>query len=1060
MNVAAPRRSLSVLSFVFVLCSMLVTSGLQAQEATIRAKAVLHLSFDEADGPAQDSAVAGTAKDAGQFINGASRVKSPFAGQKGKSALIVEGSKKQFVQVADSADLDRVTGVTLSCFYMHLGSAEEAGFQGLFGKRAEGTTTNYGINFGVKQDLLQVYLNDGTGFKLASFGVQQALGIRRPGFITATYEIGDAPGDDADQDRDDVLVRLFLNGQPLVPKPYAGNITVGNDSWILNVNAAGLVNDVPLTIGSSSPTIEYATGVYDELSLFPQALTPEEALKLFQETAGANATSSVLAETLPPQLPAPVITSLSMNGLQLGSKGNLIITGTNLQPTPIVNLPITGAVLAIGPNSNANQVELLVTVPADALVEHYPVRVQTAGGISNALPLAIDGLPHVPANLSAPDKPLSLPVAVSGALSGAQLVKSYFQGKAGQRIIADVESRRLGAAMTPVVEIKTSQGTPLKIEWGHLEHRGDARAETVLPKDGLYYVELHDLSYAAPGANPFRLKLGDLKLVDSVLGGATVGVDAHLGLSGQGIVPQVKLDVKAADLAVVAPRNLPLPAALGVAAPAPNLIVSRGVEVVEVVEKTPAGGQQQSVEAKFATNPPQPVYFTGAISQPRERDVIVFQVTPGQRLNFLVSGVAVDSPLDPQFQILKHPEGTVLAGAENPGAREAGLEYVVAADQQQIQLAVKDLRARGGANFRYRVRVVPAGQPDFSLTVSSDRLQLPQDGSAVAQLDVNRVGYNGVIKLSLLGDAQLSISPTEIPAGINKTWITLTRQGAAVPVGTFSGVQIVGDASELTPVQRSVATVPADARLILLPSDRTLVAGGLTGPIQAALELGALPAAIYRGADLTLPLQLKVAEQGKAKTARLTLMSTEVPRQNNPADPNQGQKPRVDGGINQTVEAGSSAEGLKITVPLDIADANIDFVIKAELVEHPFAQNVFATTYSKPFRLPVQNALAAVQPAANNLALVSATPFKLTGTIKRTAGFAGPVSVQIANLPAGSTVNTIVVPAGQEAFELTVTPPAVTAVTDVANVVLRLVSENGKTLHADVALPTKIMPQM
>jgi hypothetical protein len=221
-----------------------------------------------------------------------------------------------------------------------------------------------------------------------------------------------------------------------------------------------------------------------------------------------------------------------------------------------------------------------------------------------------------------------------------------------------------------------------------------------------------------------------------------------------------------------------------------------------------------------------------------------------------------------------------------------------------------------------------------------------------------------------------------------------------------------------------------------------------------------LPAAIYRGADLTLPLQLKVAEQGKAKTARLTLMSTEVPRQNNPNDPNQGQKPRVDGGINQTVEAGNPAEGLKITVPLDIADPSIDFVIKAELVEHPFAQNVFATMYSKPFRLPVQNALAAVQPAANNLALVSATPLKFTGTIKRTAGFNGPVSLQIMNLPAGSTVNSVVVPAGQEAFELTVTPPAVTAVMDVANVVLRVVSETGKALQADVPLPTKIMPQM
>ncbi|MDB5387229.1 MAG: hypothetical protein JWM11_2875, partial [Planctomycetaceae bacterium] len=599
-----------VLTWLLVSPLFLVAATTWAQDNTIRAKAVLHFSFDEADGPALDSAAAGTVKDVGQLTNGATRVKSPFAGQKGKSALIVDGAKKQFVQVADSADLDRNNGVSISCFYLHLGSPEDAGFQGLFAKRADtaGGHTNYGINFGAKQDLLQVYLNDGSAYKLAHFGVQQSLGFRRPGYITATYEIGDAPGDDADQDKDDVRVRLFLNGQPLAPKQYAGNINVGNDTWILNVNVAALVNDVPFTIGSSTPTIEFATGVYDELSLFPQALTPEEALKLFQETAGPNASTAVLTETLPPQASPPVITALSMNGLQLGSTGTLVIYGANLQPTPIVNLPISGAQLTVGPNSNASQVELQIVIPAGALVEHYPVRVQTPAGISNALPLAIDGLPHLPANTSTPEKPLTLPVAVSGALSGAQQVKTYFQGKAGQRVIADVESRRLGATMTPVVEIKTAQGTPLKIEWGHLEFRGDARAEAVLPQDGLYYVELHDLSYAAPGANPFRLKMGDLKLADSVFGGATIGADAQLTISGQGVDPAVKLPVSAAELGIGLPRNLPLPAALGVVAPAPNLLVSHGSQFVETPQ---APGQLQVVEAKFAANGPQSVYFTG-----------------------------------------------------------------------------------------------------------------------------------------------------------------------------------------------------------------------------------------------------------------------------------------------------------------------------------------------------------------------------------------------------------------------------------------------------------------
>ena len=1056
MSTVSPHRhhhGTTVLVFTCILSVLWSSQTLSAQEGAVRAKAVLHLSFDEAEGAALDSALAGTVKDAGQLVNGAARVKSPFAGQQGKSAILIEGGKKQFVQVPDSVDLDQAKGVSISCFYLHLGSAEDAGFQGLFAKRTEGNgNTNYGINFGAKQDLLQVYLNDGTGFKLAHFGVQQALGIRRPGFITAIYEIGDAPGDDADQDADDILVRLYLNGQPLVPKQYAGNINVGNDTWILNVNAAGLLNDVPFTVGSSTPTIEFASGVFDEISIFPGALTAAEVQKLFLESAGPNATSAVLTETLPAQVPAPTISSLSTYGVQLGTTSRLVITGTNLQ-SPAVKLGVPGATVTLGANSNASQIELQVQIPPTTAVQHYSVRVQTPGGLSNALPLAVDGLTQLPIMTQVPEKLVALPFAVSGTISGAQLIKTYFQGKAGQHIIADVEAKRIGATLTPVLEIKTATGTPLKIEWGKPEFRGDARVETTIPADGMYYVELHDLSYAAPGVNPFRLKLGDLKLADSVLGGVTLGTETQVGLSGPGLDLGLRLSASATEAPIALPTQLPLPANLGISAPAPFLLVSPGAVAVEA----PVAGQPQVVDARMLPSSQGPVTFFGVLGQRKERDVVVLQVVPGQKLNFQVSAIAVDSPLDPQLQILKHPEGNVLAAGENPGAREVALDFTVPADQSQIQLAIRDLRARGGASFRYRLRIMPAGQPDFSLTVAADRIQLPIDGAAVTQIDVNRAGYNGVVKLSLIGDSQLSLSPTEIPAGINQAWVTLMRSGQATSAESLLGVRIVGEAAELAPPLRRVASIAPDARHTLLSEARTLLGVGVTPAIGATLELGTLPAAIYRGVDFTVPLQFKGTAAAKAKTARLTLMSTEVPRLVNPAAPNQGQKPLVDGGVNQTIEMSETTGGLKISVPTDLADGTIDFVIKAELVEHPFAQNVVATTYSKPFRLPVQNA-AKVDLAMANLALKSGAAAKFAGTVKRTAGFVGPVVVQVVNLPAGTNGANITVPAAQEAFELNVTPPAVTAAMDVPNVVLRVTSESGKPLQADVPLPTRIMP--
>ncbi len=1046
-------QSLS-LTMAIVTSSLGITT-IQAQDSPIRSKAVLQFSFDEANGDATDSATTGTVKDAGQLINGASRVKSPFAGQKGKTALIVDAARKQFAQVADGADVDLGTAVSISFFYLHLGSPEDAGYQGLFGKRADANgATNYGINFAAKTDTLQVYLNDGSGFKTAQYGVKQVLGFRRPNFITVTYEVGDAPGDDADTDKDDVLVRLYVNGQPQAPRAVPGVQIAGNDSWLVNLNVAGLLNATPVTIGSSTPTIEFAAGVFDEFSLIPQALSPEEAARLFVEVAGPNASTAVLAETLPAQAPPPALLFASMNGLQLGTTNTLVIQGFNLQPTPTVSLPIPGVQLEIGPNSNASQVEVKITLPADAPVGHYPVRVQTPHGVSNALPIAIDGLPEVAANLSSPEKPLTLPVSVTGSISGAQIAKAYFQGKAGQHLVADIESRRLGAAMTPVVEIKSSRGTPLKIEWGHREFNGDARAEVLLPSDGLYYVEIHDLSYAAPGVNPYRLKIGDLKLADVALGGVTAGTESQLGLSGLGIDPQVKLPIDLRTQTTTAPRQWLLPAALGIAAPAPKLVIGTGPEFVE----TPAAaGQLQTIDANFTASP-LPIGFTGVLTASRERDVVLLQVTPGQKLNLTASGGAVNSPLDPQLQVLKHPEGNVLASTENAGTRETSLEFVVPGDQQQIQLAVRDLRFRGGPSYRYRLRVAPAGQVDFNLTLSAERIQLAQDGSAVLQLDVGRAGYNGPIKLSIQGDPQVTIAPPQIPAGVAKAWITLTRQGAAPASVAPVALQVLGESADVNPPLIRVAAVPVDARLTLLPNERAILAAGITAPAGNTLELGALPASLYKGVDVVLPVKLKLNDQARTRVARLTLMTTEAVRLNNPADANQGQKPRVDSGLNQTLDADDPNGGLLITVPTDVAEGSIDFVIKAELVEHPFAQNVVATVYSSPFRLPIQNA-AAVQLAANNLMLKSAMPAKFTGTIKRTAGYAGPVNVQILNLPAGTTVPPVTVPPDQETFELTVTPAAVTAAMDVPNVLFRITAaDTGKPLQGDTPLVTKILP--
>src|SRR5262245_14354981 len=76
------------------------------EPAPVRPQAIVNFTLDEASGDAVDSAIGGSVKDTGALQNGAIRMKSPFWGQSGRQALVLDAAARQFVQVADSPDLD------------------------------------------------------------------------------------------------------------------------------------------------------------------------------------------------------------------------------------------------------------------------------------------------------------------------------------------------------------------------------------------------------------------------------------------------------------------------------------------------------------------------------------------------------------------------------------------------------------------------------------------------------------------------------------------------------------------------------------------------------------------------------------------------------------------------------------------------------------------------------------------------------------------------------------------------------------------------------------------
>jgi hypothetical protein len=152
-----------------------------------------------------------------------------------------------------------------------------------------------------------------------------------------------------------------------------------------------------------------------------------------------------------PAAAAPVIRNVSLRGLQAGAATTIVIDGADLLPAPrlVTTLPL--AAQEVLPNATATRVEIKATLAADVTPGLYNLRIASGAGISSAIVVAVDKLPQLP--LVDKEKIATLPVALHGNIGGPQIVRTTFDGRAGQTITIDIEANRLGSKLRPVVHL-------------------------------------------------------------------------------------------------------------------------------------------------------------------------------------------------------------------------------------------------------------------------------------------------------------------------------------------------------------------------------------------------------------------------------------------------------------------------------------------------------------------------------------------------------------------------------------------------------------------------------
>ncbi|MES1213380.1 MAG: hypothetical protein ABUL64_02230 [Singulisphaera sp.] len=707
---------------------------------------------------------------------------------------------------------------------------------------------------------------------------------------------------------------------------------------------------------------------------------------------------------------APTISRLSQRGLQTGATTTLTIEGADFVPDTRVLLPVPIARQELKGAAAANRLELEITLDATVAPGIYPLRVANSHGISGPVLVGVDYLPERPLATDAG----ALPVGLDGTLSGGTIVRTAFEGKAGQRVVVDVESRRLGSKLNPVVHLLDARNA--QVAWGQANAAlgGDARLVAILPVDGHYTVELHDALYRGEEPGAFRLKIGDFHFAEQVFPlGARRGTRGLFELVGKNLAPGQMVEAELADgTGVVAAR---LPAGQSFSGSAPQILIG---DLPELVEHT-AGPNLQSVAAPAAIN--------GRLLAPGEEDRFLIGVTPGQTLRFDLIAARAGSPLDGLLDVRKESGEQLATADDTADSTDPTVDFKVPDGVTKVVAAIRDLQKRGGPAYVYRLAVQPADRPDFSLTLLNDRVQVPAGGVEIVRVRADRNGYQGAIKLGISGSpSEVRVANDEIPAGATEALVTLSAQG-----GSAQGItKVTGTATDPNLGIARTALGPDSPGAKSQPWLRSELAVATTGAgsLTVAWEAESAGAALPLGSRV--PAKVKISRAPFAGGAvRLALVTSQIAPKKEVTKNNQKQQEddvertlRFDG--TPTIAPDQAELVATILVPGDLPNIPYDLAIRAELLAAD-GKTVAASAVTPARRLTtVQPLRLALTGEAKVVAKAgSGETGRVTGKVERLADFPYPVTVALAGLPAEYLSPTVEVPAGAIDFSLPVSFP-------------------------------------
>ncbi len=428
-----------------------------------------------------------------------------------------------------------------------------------------------------------------------------------------------------------------------------------------------------------------------------------------------------------------------------------------------------------------------VTLADDAPLGMRELRVTTANGLSNPLRFQVGRLTELsesePNNQE--DKATAvpqLPVVLNGQIKMGDVDFYSFEARKGQRIVADVNARRLIPYLADAVPGWFQAVVALHDEDGReVAYDDDFRFDPdpalvfQVPHDGKYVLEIRDSIYRGREDFVYRVALGQLPFVSGIypLGGES-GQKTQVAVAGWNLPDKQQNRTISYDNTGRFPFKLPL---------GDDLAQRVTFDVSDLPQCDEKESNDDPAKAEALTLP---VIVNGRIAKPGDHDVFRIHAKAGQTLVAEVIARRVGSPLDSMLR-LTDAEGQTLAGNDDHVDKGAGLVthhadsllmFEIPTDGDYL-LWLSDMEERGGREYAYRLRVSEP-RPDFELRVTPSAVNARNGETVPITVYVlRRDGFDGDVTLNLKDAPKGFQINGWLPAGVDSARLTLTAPAKA-----------------------------------------------------------------------------------------------------------------------------------------------------------------------------------------------------------------------------------------------------------------------------------------